>query len=293
VISRIHQRLGTAGFVIAIVALIAALSGGAYAASGGLSSKQKKEVEKIAKSVSKPGTAGATGPAGTPGAKGDAGSTGAEGKQGSAGNQGSAGTSAEATSFTGSKTVGSVTCTEGGIVVKSAKPEAAVCNGAKGQTGFTEKLPSGKTETGTWAISLSTTENIGANTSVSFPIPLAAAGAEGTAWAFSQAEVENEEWGKKESNTSEGCVVGAPGCKDTGCRGSVAEPTAPKGTLCVYAALEVRNAKAEGPLEPRNYEFGFDAYGVSGAFIAGPFMNGTSGTPATFEGNGTWAVTAP
>ncbi|MBA3867401.1 MAG: hypothetical protein H0X42_13840 [Solirubrobacterales bacterium] len=48
-ISRIHQKLGTAGFIISIVALVAALGGGAYAASGGLSGKQKKEVEKIAK----------------------------------------------------------------------------------------------------------------------------------------------------------------------------------------------------------------------------------------------------
>ena len=30
---RIHQKLGTAGFVISIVALVAALGGGAYAAS--------------------------------------------------------------------------------------------------------------------------------------------------------------------------------------------------------------------------------------------------------------------
>ena len=31
-ISRIHQKLGTAGFIISIVALVAAFGGGAYAA---------------------------------------------------------------------------------------------------------------------------------------------------------------------------------------------------------------------------------------------------------------------
>ncbi|HVV72142.1 MAG TPA: hypothetical protein VHI52_11700 [Verrucomicrobiae bacterium] len=47
-IQRIHQKLGTAGLIVAIVALVAALAGGAYAAGGGLSGKQKKEVTKIA-----------------------------------------------------------------------------------------------------------------------------------------------------------------------------------------------------------------------------------------------------
>jgi hypothetical protein len=91
-LTRVHQKLGTAGFIISIIALVAALGGGAYAASGGLSGKQKKEVEKIAKKFAgKPGATGATGAAGAPGAKGDAGAkgdTGSEGKQGAQGIQG-------------------------------------------------------------------------------------------------------------------------------------------------------------------------------------------------------------
>jgi hypothetical protein len=47
-ISRIHSKLGTAGLVVALVALVVALTGVAFAASG-LNSKQKKEVKKIAK----------------------------------------------------------------------------------------------------------------------------------------------------------------------------------------------------------------------------------------------------
>jgi hypothetical protein len=95
VISRVHQKLGTAGFIISIIALVAALGGGAYAASGGLTGKQKKEVEKIAKKYAgKPGANGATGPvgaAGPAGPKGDAGAAGAGGKQGPEGKQGEEG----------------------------------------------------------------------------------------------------------------------------------------------------------------------------------------------------------
>jgi hypothetical protein len=83
---RIHQRLGSAGFVLAIVALIVALGGAAYAALPGLNSKQKKEVKTmIAKSPVKPGPPGAAGPAG---AKGDAGATGNAGAKGDTGNSG-------------------------------------------------------------------------------------------------------------------------------------------------------------------------------------------------------------
>ena len=92
-ISRIHQKLGTAGFVISIVALMAALGGGAYAASGGLNGKQKKEVEKIAKKFAgkpgAPGSPGSTGPAGPAGAKGDGGAAGAPGAPGKEGKEGS------------------------------------------------------------------------------------------------------------------------------------------------------------------------------------------------------------
>jgi hypothetical protein len=86
--SRIHQRLGTAGFAIAIVALIVALGGAAYAAMPGLNSKQKKEEKKIAKSFAKPGAPGAPGPAGAKGAAGAQGASGANGANGEAGGTG-------------------------------------------------------------------------------------------------------------------------------------------------------------------------------------------------------------
>jgi Collagen triple helix repeat (20 copies) len=73
---------------VAIVALIAALTGTALAAAG-LTAKQKKEVKKIAKQFAgKPGAPGAPGPAGPAGSKGDTGARGPEGPQGQQGVQG-------------------------------------------------------------------------------------------------------------------------------------------------------------------------------------------------------------
>jgi hypothetical protein len=86
---RIHNKLGTAGLIVAVVALIAALGGAAIAAVPGLNSKQKKQVTKIAKKYAgkngAQGPKGDTGPAGPAGAKGD---TGAKGDQGPKGDQG-------------------------------------------------------------------------------------------------------------------------------------------------------------------------------------------------------------
>ena len=87
-LSRMHNKLGTAGLVVAIVALIAALTGAAYAA-GGLTKSQEKQVTKIAKKYAgKNGKDGATGPAGAQGAKGDKGEKGDKGDTGNPGQNG-------------------------------------------------------------------------------------------------------------------------------------------------------------------------------------------------------------
>jgi hypothetical protein len=146
----IQQKLGTAGFLISIVALVAALGGGAYAASGGLTGKQKKEVTKIAQTEAKkfagkqgaPGTTGPQGPAGPAGAKGDNGANGSDGKEGPQGKQG-----------------------EPGKPGKEGSPWTA------GGT-----LPAEKTETGAWAIGREPEGFIATPvyTAISFSIPLVA-----------------------------------------------------------------------------------------------------------------------
>jgi Collagen triple helix repeat (20 copies) len=95
---RIHQKLGTAGFIIAIVALVAAVGGTALAA-GGLTKQQEKQVTKIAKKYAgapgkngAPGAAGPVGPAGPAGAKGDTGAQGPQGVPGTPGAPGAPGT---------------------------------------------------------------------------------------------------------------------------------------------------------------------------------------------------------
>lgn len=307
-LERIHQKLGTAGFVISVVALIAALGGGAYAASGGLTPKQKKEVEKIAKKYAgKPGTTGA---AGTTGAKGDSGPAGANG---SPGNAGSNGVSPVGTKFAGAKSGSG--CSNGGVEFTGANTTFA-CNGT---TGFTETLPEGQTETGTFSLSQSSTTEHVALTQISFSIPLEAegkspleeggvpkAGAEGSAFVFTELQVQGEKFGKivntepggEKFVTTTACKVeaSAPNCLDSHCRGSATTPTAPAGVLCVYLFTFEQNPKAEGEFElsnlgsPTQYS---SAYSTAGAILGGKFLNGTAGEPAAINAYGSWAVTAP
>lgn len=144
-LTRLRDQVGTAGLVVAIVALVVALGGGAYAASKGLNSTQKKEVKKIAKSFQGTGPQGAAGPAGAPGAAGAKGDTGAAGVQGKEGPQGKAGKDGE--------------------------------DGIDGQPWVPDNtLPSEATETGVWNISPLAAGGVPvtarAETDLSFPIPL-------------------------------------------------------------------------------------------------------------------------
>jgi hypothetical protein len=98
-ISKFHDRLGTAGLVVAVVALVAALSGSAIAAKKFVTPAEATKIAK--KYAGKKGAPGAPGPAGVPGADGKAGAngqpgaTGATGPAGPAGPTGSIGTELE------------------------------------------------------------------------------------------------------------------------------------------------------------------------------------------------------
>src|SRR4051794_4615743 len=147
-IRAIREPFGTAGLVIACIALVAALGGTALAASGALTGKQKKEVEKIAKKYA--GKDGVAGPAGAAGLPGPAGPVGVGGKDGAAGTIGTTGPTGKA-GTTGPTGKTGVTGPTGDI-------------GATGPTGgfggvnseYTQGvLEPGKTETGYWAFSTS------------------------------------------------------------------------------------------------------------------------------------------
>jgi hypothetical protein len=142
-IRAIREPFGKAGLTVAILALVFATAGGAYAA-GKLTSKEKKEVEKIAKKF-----------AGKPGAPGAAGAPGANGTNGKDGTNGTAGKGVVV------ETVNTGVATEcsklGGSSFheEGSSSKSFACNGKEGKEGnpWTElgTLPEGATETGTWA----------------------------------------------------------------------------------------------------------------------------------------------
>jgi hypothetical protein len=270
--STLRTRFGIPG-VISVIALVFAMFGGAYAASnssgGGkatASAKGKQGPRGKTGKTGPAGPAGPQGPAGPAGAKGDAGAPGAQGNPGNPGTPGTNGTSATTTSFSGAEHG----CTAGGVVVKSASPETAVCNGKDGETGFTEHLPEGKTETGIFTMKLLGGEE--EYLPIDFPIPLSEVAAEETTF---------HKW-----------VEG--GEQDPKCTGSVLNPTAAAGSLCVYVGIVGEGAlKTTNSISPRlptrgvaaNVTFNTRQVGPSGTFL---YWENASAQTVT----GSWAVTA-
>lgn len=134
----IREPFGTAGLIVACVALILALTGAAFAAAG-LTGKQKKEVEKIAKKFAgKPGAPGAAGPAGAAGPQGPAGAAGAKGATGATGTNGVNGKSITVSASAPG-------CFAGGAKLEvEGQPATAqeICNGEEGEAGA-EGQPAG------------------------------------------------------------------------------------------------------------------------------------------------------
>ena len=265
-ISRIRAKLGPAGFIIAIVALVAALAGGAYAASGGgLSGKQKKEVEKIAKKLAgKNGTNGTNGTNGSPGAKGDTGAKGDKGDPGSPGSAGSPGASGKSVVLT--TEAPGANCVDGGVkaeVEGSATSKKFVCNG---QTGFTDTLPSEKTETGTWLFEAKGGEGENTLVPISFPIPLSPADA---------AAVTVHKW-----------IQGKPAEQDPQCEGTVNDPKAEAGTICLYSTTGADKTKIP-PLSDPAELLGEGHVGPTGAILRWEEFSGPT------QVGGSFAITAP
>ena len=183
--------------ILAFVALIFALTGGAFAATGGGGGSHATLTASVAKKKSKApargpagpkgatgatGTAGPAGPAGAAGAKGEngaAGSNGTDGKEGEKGTNGTNGTKGRGvTSETLSP--GDANCPAGGSKFTASGSETYACTGAEGKEGKEgkegvihpgTKLPPEATETGTWSVSANASGIW--YTPISFPIPLA------------------------------------------------------------------------------------------------------------------------
>jgi hypothetical protein len=226
--SRLHLSPATA---IASLALVFAMTGGAYAASKYVITSTKQIKPSVLAQLK--GAKGANGAGGASGAQGPAGPVGAQGPQGAKGETGPAGA---------------------GIEGKEGKEGAAGKEGSPWTAGGT--LPSGQTETGTWAFK---EDGIVA---ISFPIKLEAPLSSTKTHFVTIAEATNHE-------------VSA-------CPGTVSSPTAAAGNLCVYEGFTV------------NAAVGFFFAGnttTQGAATAGSILTfNATATPAI--GMGTWAVTA-
>jgi hypothetical protein len=259
-ISRIHSKFGTAGLVVAIVALVVALTGAAFAA-GGLTSKQKKEVTKIAKKY-----AGKQGPAGPQGLAGPAGKDGSNGTNGTNGTDGTDGVDGKSVVLT--TEAAGANCSAGGTKVEVAGTPASkkyVCNGEDGETGFSETLPVGETETGAWAYGNTVNSQV---IPLSFNIPLDVA-PEALAYV------------NKEGKERVFVPGGEPPIQNvtpTHCLGSADAPTAPEGYVCVYAKEEVVTSGfgyvpigAHRQLFTAGATFYFSADGTANDFAEGTF----------------------
>lgn len=253
-LSRLHNKLGTAGLVVSIVALVAALAGVAIAAEVGLNKKQKKQVTAIAKKHA--GKKGATGPQGAQGAQGAQGVPGAPGAIGPIGPKGPTGPEGDEGD-------------EGPIGPTGPTGEAGACSDENPVC----VLPPGATETGAWSFG---TGPAGIQfVSTSFNLSLEEA---------PEFHVINKEGFEKIFNPCieeefEECIGGFEEIEQTDCSGNVAEPTAAEGVLCLYTDKENQVAWPGRPEDSVTY--------TTGAAIA--FQ--TSGTAGV--GTGTWAVTAP
>ncbi|MGN6258896.1 MAG: collagen-like triple helix repeat-containing protein [Solirubrobacterales bacterium] len=260
----VREPFGTAGLIVAIVALVAAVGGTAFAAAG-LNAKQKKEVKAIAKQFAgKPGATGATGAQGNPG---PAGAPGRDGTNGTNGNDGE------------SVTVGAASnaeCPQGGTEFSNATGSGKACNG---QTGFTSTLPSEKTETGQWAIQ-GTANGIEplAFEAESFPIRLA----EPPATETNAARFIPVEGGEGEPNESTFVQNGE-------CAGTVQDPKAAPGHLCVFAA-SAENLFPGFPMQIVDLSAASPVQGTIGTTGFG--IRAVAGSAGAVTAQGSWAVTA-
>ncbi len=297
------KRHLTPGTVMAFVALVFAVTGGAFAASnngGGSRAKATASASRLArgrdasdqtpavaaksKAKVKTGPRGPAGPRGVTGATGATGASGATGPAGATGPTGAAG----ATGATGAGTPGEPGKPGEGVTIKKLTKTEAACNkeggtefsdasskpsfACNGQTGYAETLPAGKSEYGTFAATHYTAGNPGEEEfrePVSFPVPL------------------------KESLEEEKFHFVLHGETFPGeCAGSYEAPTAAPGYLCVYESFASRVERSHTEVANPEIEISKNArkVGKSGAilvFITTEFGAGS----ARIEGD--WAVTAP
>jgi hypothetical protein len=280
------RKRTTPSTVIATLALVFAVTGGAYAAGHYLITSTKQISPKVLKQLkgarAKNGANGAPGAAGAPGAHGLQGPAGADGKNGGNGEKGAPGgpgTNGKSV-LVESENAGTANCS--GLGGSSFHEEGSVtkhfaCNG---QTGFTETLPSEKSERGVWsAIYTATAAGQVASSPISFEIPLAT-----TPEATKIHNFIGPKEGEGEENENKEAIPAH-------CKGTVANPEAVAGNLCVFVRLFFN---AEAPAPELGHEF-FDPRdgSIEKAGPEGTVLNVGALAEGLVFADGDWVVTAP
>jgi hypothetical protein len=279
---RRHLNPGT---IVAIVALVFAMTGGAFAVTGqggngkstAVAAKKKKGKVKVkvlrgpagprgAEGKQGPeGKAGPAGPAGPQGPAGAKGDTGEKGAPGTAGKNGEPGANGKGVTVEEA----AAGCSAGGITVEAegSKEPHEVCNGKEGKQGnpaeFPETLPVGRSESGTWSMTVPTTKYYGGKAyigfaSISYPIMM-------------PTEIKQFEYVAKATEQTTNCPLGPFG-----------EAKAAKGYLCVFGEAEYPD-----PYEVSEFGNNFGREGVTLAF----YNPTTKSEVAEGLAYGKWAVT--
>ncbi len=287
--------------VVATLALVFAMSGGAYAASRYLITSSKQISPKVIKALKGAtgagGAAGPTGPTGSAGPQGPVGPQGAKGENGTSGQNGEQGKEGEpgksgknVTSVESSTEIEGHCIGVGGSKFESASGKTYACNGKDGAPGpagpegnIKGTLAAGQMETGVWSFPPSTAQEVArgrVKVPLSFLIPLAKP-------LVSECEEEPGEICQIHFinvNNEEVTPLGPKA--STECKGTVEEPTAEPGNLCIYSQALGSNTALFKTLVTQNPEKGAEepGAGTTGALLV------LKVTKEEEEGDGTWAV---
>ncbi|HET7120884.1 MAG TPA: hypothetical protein VFI17_06490 [Solirubrobacterales bacterium] len=308
-ISRFRDRFGTAGLIVAVLALVAAVAGTALAA-GGLTKQQEKQVIKIAKKYAgKDGKNGKNGAPGAQGAQGNPGPAGAPGKEGPPGAPGEDGENGKSVVILNT----APGCPAGGksVEVEGSGVKKEICNGEEGAPGVDGEdgacsnanpncaLPPNATETGTWGFNGKYGATSAPIVPISFSLPLAAPlGPTKVHLINSNGEelVINETNGSREFKPPTGCGSALTPA------GTVSNPAAASGHLCIYSQKNLEtlgNNTYMGSNLVHTPASGCEGFGCLAAFggpgggtsVAGALVEVAFEAEEPAKAWGTWAVT--